>query len=70
MIVAHGNSLRGLVKHIDQLNTEQIQSVAIPNGIPLVYKFDRNMRPIKQVQATTDTTLRRARMASGGRDWW
>jgi 2,3-bisphosphoglycerate-dependent phosphoglycerate mutase len=52
MIVAHANSLRGIVKHIEQLSTEQIQSVAIPNGIPLVYKWDRNMRPIKQVRRT------------------
>jgi len=48
MIVAHANSLRGIVKHIDNLNQTAIQSVAIPNGIPLVYKFDKNMRPIKQ----------------------
>src|SRR6056297_396336 len=37
MIVAHANSLRGIVKHIDNLNQTEIQSVAIPNGIPLVY---------------------------------
>lgn len=48
MIVAHANSLRGIVKHIDNLNPDEIQTVAIPNGIPLVYKFDRNMKPIKQ----------------------
>ena len=48
MIVAHANSLRGIVKHIDNLTRDEIQSVAIPNGIPLVYRFDRNMRPIKQ----------------------
>jgi 2,3-bisphosphoglycerate-dependent phosphoglycerate mutase len=36
LIVAHANSLRGIVKHIDGLSPEQIQSVAIPNGIPLV----------------------------------
>lgn len=52
MIVAHANSLRGIVKHIEQLSTEQIQAVAIPNGIPLVYKWDKNMRPIKQVHNT------------------
>lgn len=48
MIVAHANSLRGIVKHIDNLTRDEIQSVAIPNGIPLVYRFDKNMRPIKQ----------------------
>ncbi len=48
MIVAHANSLRGILKHMDNLDQGEIQAVAIPNGIPLVYKFDRNMRPIKQ----------------------
>jgi len=53
MIVAHANSLRGIVKHIDQLSPEQIQSVAIPNGIPLVYKFDKHMKPIVQEGAVS-----------------
>ena len=48
LIVAHGNSLRGIVKHIDQLTPEQIKVVGIPNGIPLVYKFDQHMRPVPQ----------------------
>jgi bisphosphoglycerate-dependent phosphoglycerate mutase len=48
MIVAHGNSLRGIVKHIDGLTIEEIQKVGIPNGIPLLFKFDENMKPIRQ----------------------
>ena len=51
MIVAHGNSLRGIVKHIDNLSAEQIQTVGIPNGIPLVYKFDKKLKPIRQDNA-------------------
>jgi 2,3-bisphosphoglycerate-dependent phosphoglycerate mutase len=47
LVVAHGNSLRGIVKHIDQLSADQIQRVGIPNGIPLVYKFDQNLKPIR-----------------------
>lgn len=46
MIVAHCNSLRGIVKHIDSINTDDIQKMGIPNGIPLVYKFDKNLVPI------------------------
>lgn len=42
LVCAHGNSLRGLVKHIDNLNETQIKNVGIPNGIPLVYKFERD----------------------------
>ena len=51
LIVAHGNSLRGIVKHIDGLSADEIQKVGIPNGIPLVYKFDKSMKPIKQEDA-------------------
>ena len=39
--MAHGNSLRGLVKHIDDVSDGDIVNVSIPNGIPLVYSFDR-----------------------------
>jgi 2,3-bisphosphoglycerate-dependent phosphoglycerate mutase len=46
----------GIVKHIDGLNTHQIQKVGIPNGIPLVYKFDKNMTPIKQPKAVSPIT--------------
>jgi 2,3-bisphosphoglycerate-dependent phosphoglycerate mutase len=51
MIVAHGNSLRGIVKHIDGLTSEEIQKIGIPNGIPLLFKFDENMKPIRQAGA-------------------
>jgi len=51
MIVAHANSLRGIVKHVDGLGTQAIQKIGIPNAIPLVYKFDHNMRPIAQEKA-------------------
>jgi 2,3-bisphosphoglycerate-dependent phosphoglycerate mutase len=47
LIVAHANSLRGIVKHIDQLSEDEIEKVAIPNAIPLVYKFDNKLQPIK-----------------------
>lgn len=46
MIVAHCNSLRGIVKHIDGISTDDIQKMGIPNGIPLVYKFDKNLKPL------------------------
>lgn len=40
LIVAHGNSIRALVKHFDKLNNKEIIDVNIPNGTPLVYEFD------------------------------
>jgi len=41
LVVAHANTLRGLVKTIDNIGDEEIQDVAIPTGIPIVYKFEK-----------------------------
>lgn len=46
MVVAHANTLRGLVKTIDRIGDDEIQEVAIPTGIPIIYKFDREMNPL------------------------
>ena len=45
LIAAHGNSLRALVKHLDNLTEEQVMELNIPTGVPLVYELDREMRP-------------------------
>jgi len=46
LVVAHGNSLRALVKHLDHISDEDIAALNIPTGIPLVYKLDENFKPI------------------------
>jgi 2,3-bisphosphoglycerate-dependent phosphoglycerate mutase len=46
LIVAHGNSLRALVKHLDGLSNEQVMELNIPTGVPLVYEFDSALRPV------------------------
>ncbi|MBT8508511.1 phosphoglyceromutase [Methanomicrobiaceae archaeon CYW5] len=46
LIVAHGNSLRSLVKHLDGIPDDEITGVNIPTGIPLVYELDENLRPL------------------------
>src|SRR6201981_1085417 len=46
LIVAHGNSLRALVKHLDQMSDEEIVGLNIPTGIPLRYDLDADMRPV------------------------
>lgn len=46
LIVAHGNSLRALVKHLDDVSEEDIVGLNIPTGIPLVYELDDDLRPI------------------------
>jgi broad specificity phosphatase PhoE len=46
LVVAHANTLRGLVKIIDNIGDDEIQDVAIPTGIPIVYNFGKDMKPI------------------------
>ena len=46
LIAAHGNSLRALVKHLDRISDEDIASLNIPTGIPLVYRLDADLRPL------------------------
>lgn len=47
IIAAHGNSLRALVKYLDNISEEEILKLNIPTGIPLVYELDENLKPIK-----------------------
>jgi 2,3-bisphosphoglycerate-dependent phosphoglycerate mutase len=47
LIAAHGNSLRGLVKYLDNLSDEEITKVEIPTGRPLVYELDGNLKPVR-----------------------
>ena len=47
LIVAHGNSLRAIVKILDQISNEEIIDLNIPTGIPLVYELDNKLNPIK-----------------------
>jgi 2,3-bisphosphoglycerate-dependent phosphoglycerate mutase len=51
IIAAHGNSLRALVKHLDNIPEEDIPGLNIPTGAPLVYELDENMKPIKHANA-------------------
>jgi 2,3-bisphosphoglycerate-dependent phosphoglycerate mutase len=46
-VAAHGNSLRALVKHLDDVSDEEITGLNIPTGIPLVYRLDDDLRPIE-----------------------
>lgn len=47
LIVAHGNSLRALVKHLDNISDKDIIELNIPTGIPLMYELDANLKPIR-----------------------
>jgi 2,3-bisphosphoglycerate-dependent phosphoglycerate mutase len=48
VIAAHGNSIRALVKYLDNISDADIVGLNIPNGIPLVYELDADLKPIKR----------------------
>jgi 2,3-bisphosphoglycerate-dependent phosphoglycerate mutase len=47
LITAHGNSLRALVKHLDQIPDDEIVGLNIPTGVPLVYELNADLKPLK-----------------------
>lgn len=47
IIVAHGNSLRGLIKYLDNVSDEEIMNIELPTGRPICYELDENLIPIK-----------------------
>ena len=48
LVVAHGNSIRALMKHLENISNEEITGVNIPTGVPLVYEFDDNFTILKK----------------------
>ena len=57
MIAAHGNSLRGIVKHLDIMSNDAIMALNLPTGIPFVYELDENMKPVKPMQVNKSTIV-------------
>jgi 2,3-bisphosphoglycerate-dependent phosphoglycerate mutase len=47
VVAAHGNSIRALVKYLDNISDDDIVGLNIPNGIPLVYELDENLKPMR-----------------------
>jgi 2,3-bisphosphoglycerate-dependent phosphoglycerate mutase len=60
LIVASGNSLRALVKHIENISDQDIASLNIPTGIPLVYEFDNKLRVKKKYYLANAKDLKTA----------
>ena len=48
VVAAHGNSIRALVKYLDNISDDDIVGLNIPNGIPLVYELDAELRPLRR----------------------
>ena len=60
MVVAHGNSLRAIVKLLDNLGEEEISQMNIPTAIPLVYELDEQLKPISSVYLGDAEEIRKA----------
>ncbi len=60
IISAHGNSLRALVKYLDNISDEAIVKLNIPTGIPLVYELDKNLKPLKKYYLGDPEEVRKA----------
>ncbi|MCK5241826.1 2,3-diphosphoglycerate-dependent phosphoglycerate mutase [bacterium] len=63
LIAAHGNSLRALVKHLDNMSDEEIVKLNIPTGIPLVYEFDDDFKVIKHYYLGDQEAIAKAQAA-------
>jgi 2,3-bisphosphoglycerate-dependent phosphoglycerate mutase len=73
LIAAHGNSLRALVKYLDDIPESEIVELNIPTGIPLVYELDDNLKPLRHYYlgdpaAAAAAAARVASQAQGNRD--
>ena len=66
IIVAHGNSLRALVKYLDNISEEDIVGLNIPTGIPLVYELDDDLKPLKNYYLGDQEALKKAVDAVAG----
>jgi 2,3-bisphosphoglycerate-dependent phosphoglycerate mutase len=60
LIVAHGNSLRALVKYLDGISDDDIVELNIPTGIPLVYELDQSLNPLRHYYLGDPDAARKA----------
>ncbi|RMF07069.1 2,3-diphosphoglycerate-dependent phosphoglycerate mutase [Candidatus Woesearchaeota archaeon] len=60
IISAHGNSLRALVKYLDNISDEEIPHLNIPTGIPLIYELDDNLKPVRHYYLASEEEVRAA----------
>ncbi|MDD7793052.1 2,3-diphosphoglycerate-dependent phosphoglycerate mutase [Clostridium sp. 'White wine YQ'] len=63
VIAAHGNSLRALVKYLDNLSNEEVTNLNIPTGTPLVYELDDELKPIRHYYLGDPEEIRKAEEA-------
>ena len=63
LVAAHGNSLRALIKYLDNISDQDIVGLNIPTAQPLVYELDVNLRPVKRYYLADEDTIRAAQTA-------
>lgn len=63
LVVAHGNSLRALIKHLDRIEDADILNVNVPTGMPLVYELDDQLRPIRHYYLGDQSAVEAAKRA-------
>jgi len=56
-VVAHGNSLRALIKHLEQISDADIAKLDLPTGAPMLYELDDDLRPVEEKLLVDDETL-------------
>ncbi len=60
LVAAHGNSLRALVKYLDNVGDEAIVQLNIPTGVPLVYELDNDLKPLKHYYLGDQDAIQKA----------
>jgi 2,3-bisphosphoglycerate-dependent phosphoglycerate mutase len=63
VIAAHGNSLRALVKYLDNISDDEIVGLNIPTGMPLVYELDARLKPIRNYYLGDEEAVKKAMQA-------
>ena len=63
LIVAHGNTLRALIKHLEGIPDDEISDLNIPTGIPLVYELNRAIEVVTQYYLADDEVVEAATRA-------
>jgi 2,3-bisphosphoglycerate-dependent phosphoglycerate mutase len=63
VMAAHGNSIRALIKYLDEVSDEAIVELNIPNGIPLVYELDAQLKPIRHYYLGDSDSIAKAAAA-------
>ena len=60
LVAAHGNSIRAMVKYLDNVSNEEIVELNIPTGIPLVYELNDDLKPIKHYYLGDEEAVKKA----------